>query len=185
VNDDYDRKSRAGSRLQCPQCAGREVQTQRIRHVFQYGQEPEAVQLSAVVPLRRCARCGFEFLDAAAEEAQHEAICRHLGVMTPAEIRELRRRYGLSRKQFAAITKLGAATVARWERGELIQNAAYDQFLYLLTFAENLQRLRDRNKPAPRADCPADRNEEPPRFRLINPTDDERAARRSFLRKTA
>ncbi len=163
-------KSPRGSALRCAQCGSAEVRTENIQEEFTYGESSEAVQLSAVVPLRRCLQCGFAFIDAAGEDAQHEAICRHLRVMTPREIRALRRRYGLTRSQFALVTKLGAATIARWERGELIQNAAYDQFLYLLTFAENLERLRERNDGRPSTDCPGGQDTPPPRFRLIHPT---------------
>jgi transcriptional regulator with XRE-family HTH domain len=67
-------------------------------------------------------------------------------VLAPREVAALRARYDLSRAQFARLTHLGEATIARWERGELIQNAAYDQFLHLLSFPENIQRLRDRNE---------------------------------------
>jgi transcriptional regulator with XRE-family HTH domain len=67
--------------------------------------------------------------------------------MTPAEIRAIRREAGaLSRAQFARITRLGEATIGRWERGELIQNRANDQLLYLLTFPENVTRLRNRER---------------------------------------
>jgi DNA-binding transcriptional regulator YiaG len=98
-----------------------------------------------MVPLRRCRDCGFEFLDSVAEERQHDAVCRHLGVMTPAEIRQIRQKAGsLSRGEFAKISRVGEASLGRWERGELIQNAANDQLLYLLTFPENLNRLRER-----------------------------------------
>ena len=46
----------------------------------------EAVELTAQVPVRTCNACGFQFTDDVAEEARHEVVCRHLGVMTPKEI---------------------------------------------------------------------------------------------------
>jgi putative zinc finger/helix-turn-helix YgiT family protein len=131
----------------CPSCGRTAIDTEEIERRFPYGAGDQAVQLSAVVPLRRCRDCGFEFLDAEAEEKQAEAVCRHLGVMTSSEVRAIRRKAGaLSRTEFARITRLGEATIGRWERGELIQNAANDQLLYLLTFPENVTRLRNRNR---------------------------------------
>jgi putative zinc finger/helix-turn-helix YgiT family protein len=131
--------------LSCPSCGHGPVQTTQVEHKFLYGDGDKGVELSATVPLRRCPECEVEFFDSAAESIQHEAVCRHLGVMTPAEVQALRRICGpLSRGEFARITRLGEATIGRWERGELIQNAANDQLLYLLTFPENLTRLRDR-----------------------------------------
>ena len=95
-----------------------------------------------------CDDCDFEFTGPGAEVARHEAVCRHLGVMTPAEIRDLRGRYGLSRLTFASITRLGAASIARWEAGSLLQNRAYDSLLYLLCFEDNLRRLQSRHSAA-------------------------------------
>jgi DNA-binding transcriptional regulator YiaG len=106
------------------------------------------VELTASVPVRICDECGFHFTDEAADDARHEAICRHLRVMTPQEIATVRKDYGLSRPEFARLTRLGEASLARWEAGLLIQNAAYDQFLYLLTFPENIERLKQRNREA-------------------------------------
>jgi DNA-binding transcriptional regulator YiaG len=131
--------------LSCPACGHGSVETTQIEHKFPYGDGDKGVELSATVPLRRCLECGVEFFDAVAEEIRHEAVCRYLGVMPPAEVQAVRRMSGsLSRGEFAKITRLGEATIGRWERGELIQNAANDQLLYLLTFPENLTRLRDR-----------------------------------------
>jgi DNA-binding transcriptional regulator YiaG len=83
-------------------------------------------------------------MDEAAEEARHEAICRHLGILTPRQIVDLRKSYGLTRADFAALTRFGAASLARWETGSILQNAANDQLLYLLQFRDNIERLRER-----------------------------------------
>ena len=129
----------------CPSCGHNVVQTAEIEHKFPYRQGDQIVELCATIPLRRCLECGFEFLDSEAEVIQHNAVCRHLGVMTPDEVRAVRQRSGATlRGEFARITRLGEATIGRWERGELIQNAANDQLLHLLTFPENVVRLRDR-----------------------------------------
>jgi putative zinc finger/helix-turn-helix YgiT family protein len=129
----------------CPECGCGRIETETIAHSFPYGHGDSKVDLTTSVPLHRCHDCGAEFLDSTAETLMHDEVCRHLGVMTPAEIRLLRERCGdLTRAEFARITKLGEATVGRWERGELIQNSANDQLLYLLTFPENVIRLRER-----------------------------------------
>jgi DNA-binding transcriptional regulator YiaG len=96
------------------------------------------------VPVHSCAICGFEFTDDKAEDARDLAVRRYLRVMTPDQIRAIRESYGLSRREFGSLTRIGEASLARWETGEIIQNAGYDQFLYLLKFQENLHRLRER-----------------------------------------
>ena len=162
----------------CPNCGRRNTRTTMVEDTFTYGEGPNAVNLTTTVPLQTCLDCSFQFLGAAAEDAHHEAICHHLGVMTPSQIQALRRRYQLSRAGFAQLTKLGEASLARWERGELIQNAAYDQLLYLLTFEENLQRLKDRTSDNVR------RNTLPastlPRFRVFKPSEADREAASAF-----
>ena len=50
----------------------------------------------------------------------------------------------MTRAAFAEMTRLGEASLARWEKGLLIQNPANDQLLYLLRFPENVERLRAR-----------------------------------------
>ncbi|HEY2931063.1 MAG TPA: type II TA system antitoxin MqsA family protein [Acidobacteriota bacterium] len=132
--------------LSCPNCDSNLIETQTVEHQFKYGVGSDAAELVADLPVRICKRCNLKFLDEAAEVLKHEAICRHLGVLTPAEIMEVRQEYQLSRAEFCEITKIGEATLGRWERGALIQNAANDQFLCLLKFPENLERLKQRSK---------------------------------------
>jgi DNA-binding transcriptional regulator YiaG len=85
-------------------------------------------------------------MDREAEDLSHEEVCRHLDVLTPAQIKALRELYQLTQAQFSKITKLGEATLSRWERGILVQNNAYDNYLYLLGFKENLKRICDRSE---------------------------------------
>jgi transcriptional regulator with XRE-family HTH domain len=64
--------------------------------------------------------------------------------MSPEQIKSLRGLYKLSQTQFCEVSKLGEATLSRWERGIVIQNNAYDNYLYLLGFRENMDRLQQR-----------------------------------------
>ncbi len=138
----------------CPNCGAKDIRTTWMDDTFPYGVGADAVQLTARVPLRTCAACGYQYYDEEAEDVRHEAVCRHLGVQTPAEIQALRKKYGLSRAEFANLTKLGEATIARWERGALIQNAANDLYLRLLRWEENVERLRDMDEEATRRSRP-------------------------------
>lgn len=61
--------------------------------------------------------------------------------LTEAEIVQIRKRWGLSREKFAKLTGIGEASLARWEGGYLVQNAAMDNYLRLLDHQENIQRL--------------------------------------------
>lgn len=176
----------SANELRCPSCGSDAVTTEVIEHRFPYGDGDSAVDLSARVPLRKCQECGEEYLDDESEDLMHETVCRHRGVMTPSQVRAIRQQSGgMSRAEFARITRLGEATIGRWERGELIQNAAYDQLLYLLTYPDNLIRLQERVDPATSQPTAASACGAARRFRLIGVTDDltERAA--TFLLNTA
>lgn len=127
--------------LSCPQCDG-VVETIRHEDVFRYGDGESAVDIPVMLPVRRCRACGIEFLDHEAERVKHEALCRHFGVLTPWEIREIRKRHGLSRAAFAELTGLGAASLGRWETGALIQSLANDRYLRLLAMSGGLDALK-------------------------------------------
>ena len=117
------------SDLICPQCGAESVTTSWHHDAFNYGSGDAAVTLHVDLPVRHCAACDFEFLDHEGERLRHEAVCRHLGVLTPAEVRAVRERHGMSRAAFAQVTGLGEATLNRWENGAVVQNLANDRYL--------------------------------------------------------
>ena len=130
----------AGGECVCFECDA-PAGTQWREHSFPYGAGASAVELNVTLPVRVCRSCGFEFLDHEAETLQHEAVCAHLGVLTPKEIRGIRRMHGMSRAEFSRVTGLGEETLNRWENAILIQNAANDRYLRLLARHENVRRL--------------------------------------------
>ncbi len=111
-------------------------------HTFTYGFGSAAVELTVNLPVRTCGSCGFESLDHEAETLKHEAICTHLGVLSPKDIRGIRRMHGMSRAAFAQVTGLGEATLNRWENGIMIQTLANDRYLRLLASPATMQRLK-------------------------------------------
>ena len=117
---------------ECPQCGENSLSTYRRRDTFEYGTGESAATLNVELPVRRCGSCDLEFIDHEGERLRHEAVCRHLGVLTPAEIAGVRKRYGMSRAAFAEATGLGETTLGRWENGAVVQNAGSDRYLRLL-----------------------------------------------------
>ena len=145
------------------------ARTEWRHHAFTYGLGSTAVELTVRIPVRVCGSCGFEFLDHEAETLKHEAVCAHLGVLSPREIRVIREMHGMSRVAFSKATGLGEATLNRWEKGMLIQNQANDRYLRLLASPGNLQMLKGLD---PKAAVPL--NAAVPSFRRL----DESAVRR-------
>ncbi len=128
----------------CLECGSDALEPRCDEETFEYGGREKPFTVTARIPSMLCKTCGFRFYDDAAEWERHAAACRHLGVMTPDEIRSLRKRYGLTQEVLAELTGLGVASLGRWERGAGIQNEACDALLRLLTFPENVERLRNR-----------------------------------------
>ncbi|MGH7141355.1 MAG: helix-turn-helix domain-containing protein [Minisyncoccia bacterium] len=67
-------------------------------------------------------------------------------MLTPLDIRALRKRHGLTRKELERLTGFGEASIKRWERGVIIQNESTDTFLRLIDDAEVLDKLRQLRK---------------------------------------
>ena len=122
-------------------CGAPGLRTELVRDPFIYGVGDEAVELSADIPVHSCNRCNVSFTGAEAERVEHDAVCRHLGVLTPEEIQGIRAQYGVSRAAFARLTGFGKASLARWEHGEVIQNTSSDRYLRLLLDPDVFRRL--------------------------------------------
>jgi DNA-binding transcriptional regulator YiaG len=133
----------------CFNCGSADVNRTWERQTFQYGSGESAVGLTAEVLVNTCKSCGFQFAGPEADEARHEAVCRYLGVLTPREIAAIREQTSLSRLEFCERTRIGIASLKRWETGALVQNAANDELIYLMAFPENVVRLRDRDRSQP------------------------------------
>ena len=118
----------------CDEC-GHQVTTTWHDHTFVYGSGEAAAKLAVRLPVRRCEHCDFDYLDDEGERLKHEAVCGHLGVLTPREIRDIRERLGLSRSALAKLTGIGEASLSRWENGVKIQTPGYDRYLRLLGYA--------------------------------------------------
>ncbi len=131
--------------INCPDCGSSRVSTRLTPHAFTYGVADEAVELQCILPVRSCAECGWEFVDEAGEAIRHEAVCRHLNLLTPREVLELRESVG-TQAQFRELTGIGEASQSRWETGASLQTKAYDNYLFLLQFHDNVGRLTMRRR---------------------------------------
>jgi DNA-binding transcriptional regulator YiaG len=124
------------AQLQCPNCDSTDVENRTTIDRFQYGIGENAVELTANIPIGHCRACDLEYSGDDAERIRHDAICAHLQLLPPHRIVEVRGSYGVSRAKFAEISRIGMATLARWENGEILQNAAMDMYMRLLARRE-------------------------------------------------
>ena len=129
--------------FECVICGGTSGRTQDQELQFNYGKGDAVVQLTATVPVDSCDVCGEEILGDNSEEIRHEAVCEHLGVLSPKEILSLRKNLAMTREQIAELTGIGSASFARWECGSHIQNTALDRYLRLIAKPGVLATLND------------------------------------------
>ena len=123
----------------CDEC-GHDLMTTWHDHTFQHGSNEVAASVTVRLPVRRCGHCDFDFLDDEGERLKHEAVCRHLGVLTPEDIRRIREHLGLSRSALAKLTGVGEALLSQWENGIKIQSPRYDRCLRTLSATPPLHR---------------------------------------------
>ncbi len=129
---------------ECLSCGSTKTTRRKEVDEFEYKHANETHSLSAEVDVYSCADCGFEFTDSSAEDARHNAVCEFLNVQPPKHVKAVRLQYGLTRAQMAEVSRIGDASLARWESGALIQSGAYDNYLYLLRYSENMERIQRR-----------------------------------------
>ena len=162
----------------CPSCGSSSLSSSQEVEEFQYGDIAEEVMLSALITVYSCGECGLSFTAEDASEARHNAVCRHLGVLAPGEIHAIREQYELTQAEFSDLSKIGKASLSRWEGGMLIQNQANDNLLYLLTFKDNYNRLLERHNHHEVTDKATELvGSFRPKFRAIHPNEMERLNR--------
>jgi putative zinc finger/helix-turn-helix YgiT family protein len=115
-----------GDTEKCRMCEEGEATRSYAVQEFEYGSGKDAVTLSAHVPVWSCVTCDLQYVDAEGERAQHEAVCRHLGRLTPSEIKVIRISAQLTQREFADKLQCGIASLKRWEAGALVQGRAAD-----------------------------------------------------------
>jgi putative zinc finger/helix-turn-helix YgiT family protein len=151
--------AKPGKKLErCPNCGYAPLRDATITDRFQYEtDEGKSVEVEVPdVPVQVCDKCGEQYLGPSAARAQHMAVCRALGLLTPDQIKAIRERLGPTQAEFARLTGIGEATISRWERGRMLPNRAMDRYLRILDddpallrqrFAPDLPPSNDRLKP--------------------------------------
>ena len=70
--------------MSCAQCGATTVSTSWVDDTLVWGSGESATTISVRIPFRSCRSCDFTYLDDEAEDIRHNAVCRHLGVLTPS-----------------------------------------------------------------------------------------------------
>jgi putative zinc finger/helix-turn-helix YgiT family protein len=118
----------------CPICG--EVQLVERDGAFKtkYVDRRGAEQSLVVPNIRRlhCQACNEEILDDAATRQVENARRAAAGLLSAAEIRDLRLRFGKTQVQMSRLLGVGEKTYCRWESGSFIQSVAFDNYMRLI-----------------------------------------------------
>jgi putative zinc finger/helix-turn-helix YgiT family protein len=109
----------------CPSCGtDRPVGIARRKETYTFRGQP--IEIDA--EYTQCEECSEEYLtDRQAQDnldRVKETYRREHDLVGPAEIREIRRRYGVGQKAFSKLLGFGEATIASYEGGEVPTEAA-------------------------------------------------------------
>jgi putative zinc finger/helix-turn-helix YgiT family protein len=116
----------------CGNCGERKVNQTVVDYAAEM--EHDGRSYSIAIPnleVLECEVCHNRTLPDASHEKLVNALRAQAGLLTPEEIREKRKRLGLTQEQFANHLKVAKETVSRWERGGQIQQRAMDLLLRL------------------------------------------------------
>lgn len=79
----------------------------------------------------RCQECGALVFDEQSSQQVTDALVRHLGLLSGAQIRVNRERLGITQERLARELGVAERMVARWEMGGQIPSRAVDRLLRL------------------------------------------------------
>jgi putative zinc finger/helix-turn-helix YgiT family protein len=114
----------------CPVCGSAAVRHQEGEYVFVWPAgfaKPQSTFPDATWEV--CDDCGEEILPGELSQRIEVEHYRVQGLLTPAEVRAIRERTGLSQIGMARLLGVGDKTLARWEAGLSIQNKSTDNLI--------------------------------------------------------
>lgn len=132
--------------MYCPHC-NQEVKTTVRTLTETYPVKGENITILADV--RHCNCCGNEIWDELLDSKNllnaYAIFRRRHHLLQPEEIRNIRKKYGLSQSAFAKVLGLGEKTITRYENGS-IPDAAQNALIKLVRHPENFAFLLQENR---------------------------------------
>jgi len=133
----------------CPVCGSDRIIPEVVTEVFEYKGRRIPVENYRIY---RCERCGEAVVDRRSRR-RSEAILRDAqraidGFLTSAEIKRIRKSFGMTQEEFSAILGGGEKAFARYETGRVLQSKPMDSLLRVLrAYPDAMELLRKGNAP--------------------------------------
>lgn len=135
--------------MRCMECGGVLIETvENVTTTF----KGESFRVEGV-PHYKCESCGSVEYDADAMEKMtaevNELYRKRKGLLSPSEVKQVRKMLGLTQEEFQALLGVGKTTVSRWERGRIVQGKPEDNLMRLLrSHPELASELSERKEAA-------------------------------------
>ena len=138
----------------CPICGADTLESRQGDFLF----EPPQNISGGVITIKgatwqECSSCEEQILSKELEAALEKCRYKLLGLLSPVEIREIRRRTGLNQVEMAQLLGVGDKTYTRWETGKSLHNKSNDNLIRLIDQYDaeilsqiDVQRQPDREK---------------------------------------
>ena len=125
----------------CPECLGNNVSINGKWEDLagEKGWKPVKFWL----PLIKCMDCDKTYEALEADNAIHDASCKAMGLLTPTEIKSIRKDLNMNAEEFATLLGLGKSTVKRWEARALIPNRSSMKLVKIAATPKGLQLLKN------------------------------------------
>ena len=105
-------------KLKIPPVPGwKSVTSRQLVHIPNAAGDGVAETIMQEVPAWKDPKTGKIYLDGAAHEILDAVKARHLGILLPEQLRDLRNSIGMTQKKMAELLQLGEKTWTRWETG--------------------------------------------------------------------
>jgi putative zinc finger/helix-turn-helix YgiT family protein len=125
----------------CPNCE-KETELELVHRVEDIKVRGEAIKVE--VKYYKCKNCGEEFEDPRSDEdpldKAYREYRRRYGMMQPEEVRDFRKKFGLTQYEMSRLLGWGGATLSRYENGAL-QDETHEKALRLAMDPRNLLKL--------------------------------------------
>ena len=98
-------------------------------------------EVSFYAPILDCSKCDKQIFAPEYHKIENEAMCIAAGVLTPDEIKSIRKNipWGSNNTIFSQILGFGSSTIARYESGGSIPSKAHNRILKLLKYPDVLK----------------------------------------------
>jgi putative zinc finger/helix-turn-helix YgiT family protein len=127
-----------------------EKSTEAVDREYAFEGRSVAVSLPAV-PVLRCRSCQEVLFGLEADEALTAEFRRLTNLLSPTQIRALRKALGYTQEELAGIMRIAAESISRWECGHVIQSGGMDTLLRVVLNVSEARRVPARLSPLEQA----------------------------------